>query len=122
MFPALLEQGPATGLLLVRFVIMQENLKGFDFQVMALQGDTDIIGTGLQGLLHAAVVSLHYDLNPLIAHDDIEIDGSEIRRGQNDPDASEITVHGLSRVDNLVNDCLRAAPSRSVGQGRFGFR
>jgi hypothetical protein len=119
----LLEQGAAMALMLpVRFLILQENLKGFDFQVMTLQGVTDIIGTGLQRLLHAAVVSRHHDRNPLIADNDIEIDGSEIGRGQNDPDTTEITVHGLFRVDNLVYDCLCAAPCRVVGYGRFRFR
>ena len=116
ILPALLEQGAAMALaLLIRFLILQENLKGFDFQVMTLQGVTDIIGTGQQRLLHAAVFGRHHDLNPRIADNDLEINGSEIRRGQNDPDASEITVHALFRIDDLVNDCLCTAPCRIVG-------
>ncbi len=114
MFLALSERSAAICLLLVRRVVLKENLEVLDLQILTLQSGTDIIHTGLQGLLYAGVIGGHDDLYPLFADDDFKIDRSEVRRIEGDPDTSKTVVHGLLCIQYLVDDGLGVDPCRTV--------
>ena len=105
-FMLLSERRTAISLLLVRCVVLKENLEVFDLQILTLQSGTDIIYTRLQGLLHAGIVGGHHNANPFLANNDFKADRSEVRRIKGYSDTSKTAIHGLSCILYLVDHRL----------------